>query len=192
MTLVAEIIKIRNQSADKYQGYLQVFGSKEKEIFDPKFNKDWEVYIYNKVLNDLKIINDQILALDNSQLTAENQAKILGKIMGALYNFDKSYCDYNKLMDYHKHAFNETELRAIAEERRTLYNYLKKNKNNIIINSQLVLSKFVNTVQYKPMVDPDVADMIISKMEESFHLSAERELYIAEKVSHRKHSHKAL
>lgn len=192
MKLIAEIIKIRNQSADKYQGYLQLFGSKEKEIFDPKFNKDWEVYIYNKVVNDLKIINDQIVALDNSQLTAENQAKILGKIMGALDNFDKSYCDYNKLMDYHKYAFNETELRAIAEERRTLYNYLKKNKNNIIINSQLVLSKFVNTVQNKPMVDPDVADMIISKMEESFHLSAERELYIAEKVSHRKHSHKAL
>ena len=131
MKLVAELIKIKNQSADKYQGYLQVFGSKEKEICDPKFNKDWEVYIYNKVVTNLKNINDQIVAFDDSQLTAESQAKILGKIMGALDNFDKSYCDYNKLMDYHKHAFKETELRVIAEERRTLYNYLKKNKNNI-------------------------------------------------------------
>ena len=192
MKLVAELIKIKNQSPDKYQGYLQAFGSKEKEICDPKFNKDWEVYIYNNVVTNLKNISDQIVAFDNSQLTAESQAKILGKIMGALDNFDKSYCDYNKLMDYHKYAFKETELSAIAEERRTLYNYLKKNKNNIIINSQLVLSKFINMVKSKPMVDLDVADMIISKMEESFHLSAERELYIAEKVSHRKHSHKAL
>lgn len=192
MKLVAEIIKTKNQSADKYQGYLQVFGSKEKEICDPQFNKDWEVYVYNKVVNNLKNINNQIVEFDNSQLSAESQAKIMGKIMGALDNFDKSYCEYNKLMEYHKRAFDETILRVIADERRTLYNYLKKNKNNIIINSQLVLSKFVNTVKSNPMVDPDVADMIVSKMEESFHLSAERELYVSEKVSLRKHSHKSL
>ena len=192
MKLVAELIKIKNQSPDKYQGYIQTLGSKEKELCDPKFNKRWEVYIYNKVSNNLKTIYDEVLAFEKSPLTADSQIEGFNRIINALEIFGKNYDDYNQLMGFHKYAFNNTALRIVSEEKRTLYNYLKQNKNNIVLNSELVLSKFINIVKNKPMTDLDMADIVISKMQETFQLSAERELYVAEKVSHRKHSHKAL
>ena len=190
MRLLLEVIKIKNNAKDKGLGYLQCYGMQNKELCDPKFSVKWEKYAYNDVIEILKLINAEVEAIQNRPLTAESQEKTFNKIMELLDEFDKVYGEYNSLMEYHKHVFETVIFKIIAEERRTEYNFLKKNKNNIIANLEVVLSKYINIVKNKPMINLDMADIVISKMEESFQLEVERELYVDTEIKHRKHSHR--
>lgn len=189
MKLVAELIKIKNQSPDKYTGFIETKNNPDSDL---KFNLNDENSVYAYVVKKLKEIYSNIGEFQKSSIASDEQIKNLNKIMKSLDEFDYAYNFYNILMNNHKRVFNETNSEVAASERSAKYNSMKQNKNNLIVNFQLVLSKFIDVVKTKPYVNLDIADLIISKMEESFQLSAERELYVETKVSHRKHSHKAL
>ena len=187
MTLVAEIIKIKNKSSDKYAEKIEI---KNDPYADLKFHFDDEKSIYNYVVKKLNAINKNITEFQKGSVAQDEQIKHLNNIMDSLQDFDSAYKFYNALMKNHKRAYNETMLNVVASERSAKYNNMQQNKKNLIVNFQIVLSKFINVAKTKPYINLDIADMIISKMESSFELSAERELYTEADVTYRKHSHR--